>query len=196
MLNCTLQQKIVRIQECKYYTAGFAEAGIERIDLPGIPLALPICQVFCVFPDDLHTSIRGASIHDEIFQVRVALFENGSDCILKEIYLVIGWGHHTDTRKIHGGFLAIDFSSNSGDIAFPMDRRSDRLQQGDLHFFDPDDMEIGLDEPEEEYIWQHFFGKTLVPCTQEPICFFHSRQSRTELTDLFNDRFSHHECAQ
>jgi hypothetical protein len=88
----------------------------------------------------------------------------------------------------------MDSGSISGAGAFSMNGGSNRLQQASFHLFNPDRMEIGLDEPEQANIRQHFLRKTLILCTQEPVRFFHSGQSRPELTDLFKNWPSDQKC--
>jgi len=64
--------------------------------LTAVRLADPIRQPGLVLLDDIHASIDGASIDDDVFQVGVALQQHRADGFFQELCLVEGWRDDAD----------------------------------------------------------------------------------------------------
>jgi hypothetical protein len=98
-------QNIAGVKPAHDSSCGSGEAGVKGVIHSFIPAAYPPGNVFFIFVDDVNGSIRGTAIDDDIFEIRVALVNDGADGFLNVANSVIYRGNKRDARPSRGFFL-------------------------------------------------------------------------------------------
>src|SRR5262245_40289061 len=75
------------------------EALGDGVILPAVFFALPICQMALVFLYYFYTLVGRAAVHDDVFEVRVALVEDRADRVLEIPSLVVRRCDNREFRK-------------------------------------------------------------------------------------------------
>lgn len=79
-----------------------SETAVDRIALASVFFRYPVRQVSLMPFDDIDATVRRASIHNDIFEIGIALTKDGIDRRLEVACLIIGRCNDTNTRTIQG----------------------------------------------------------------------------------------------
>lgn len=80
--------KVIGVQPANDRSGGLSEALPNRVGGTAVFFGYPIRQMMFVLPYEIHTAVRGTSIDDDVFEVRITLKQNRSNRFLKEFSLV------------------------------------------------------------------------------------------------------------
>ena len=98
-------QSIAGIEPAHDGSRGSSEAGVKGVIHAFIPETYPPGNVVFIFMDDVDGSIRRTPIDDDIFEIRVALINDGEDSFLNVANSVIYRGGERDARPSRRFFL-------------------------------------------------------------------------------------------
>src|SRR4029453_6299658 len=90
---------IVRVQPTENIAGGESESSVDRLGLSPVLLAHPAGEKLLIAFDDVDAVVAAAPVHDDVFKVRVALFEDRQNRLFQIATLVVGGGHDRDSRK-------------------------------------------------------------------------------------------------
>ena len=82
----------------KYSARCKRQSFVESVRLTMILLAHPIGQPVFVSPDDIDGAVGRAAVHDDVLEIGVALKEDGADCLLDELALIVARRDDGDAR--------------------------------------------------------------------------------------------------
>src|SRR5690606_6978803 len=89
-------EQVIRVQPTQDVARCPGEALDQRIGLAVVGLALPVCEVVSVSFEDRHGLVSRPTVYDDVFQVRVVLFDKALDRGFDEPPLVERGSHYGD----------------------------------------------------------------------------------------------------
>src|ERR1700676_2609036 len=95
-------ENIAGVKPTHNSSRGAGEARVKRVIHAFIPAAYPPGNVVFIFADDVNGSVRGAAVHHDILEIRIALINDGAHGFLDVANPVIYRGDEGDARPSRG----------------------------------------------------------------------------------------------
>ena len=99
-LDGSWQIQVIRVQPGDDLAASALETFVDGFRLATVFFGYPPGQLIAVLFNDLLAAILGSAIYNAVFDLHLILEQYRTDCILQEIYLIVGRGDDRD--KGHG----------------------------------------------------------------------------------------------
>lgn len=87
--NCVRAIGVVGVEPGDHMATGLEPAFVDSIRLAFVRFAYPVGKYVSIFFYDINTSVRTASVDDNVFQVRISLEQNRSNRLFDPVTLVV-----------------------------------------------------------------------------------------------------------